>query len=258
VDEDRYSEQNWPPRPDNLAAWLRAGLRRGDALAWRRWNFDLDSALAWIRAGVPEALAAAQWLTAGVTPGSVADWCAAGIDAAEAVHWHELGFDLSAAREHKRHGRDPHQAYGQGRAGWFSPGSAPPEYPEGVSRLNDAMRQFLRAGIAGNLIGGYLQAQWVDPEALAWAEHGIAAQDATLWREVGLTPAEAAELATRGSSPAQVIRDWWRAGIPFDEVADWIGAGLDVRQASRRRAEGATGADAAELRARRRSDPPGC
>jgi hypothetical protein len=120
----------------------------------------------------------------------------------------------------------------------------------------DAMRQFLRAGVSGNLIGGYLQAQWVDPEALVWAKHGISAHDAAIWREIGLTPGEATELAGSGTSPLQVIRDWWRAGIPFDEVADWIGAGLDARQAGAQREQGVTAADAAQLRARRRLDPP--
>ena len=257
MSNEPYDDPDWPPRPSDMAAWLRAGLRRTDALAWHRWNFDLDSALSWIAAGVPQALAAAQWQTAGVSPGTVTGWHAAGIDATEAVHWHELGFDLDAAREHRAQGRDPHQAYGEDRASWFSPGVAPPEYPAAMlTGAGDAMRQFLRAGVSGTLIGGYLQAQWVDPEALVWAKHGITAHDAAIWREIGLTPSEATELAEAGTGPLVVIRDWWRAGIPFDEVADWIGAGLDARQAGAQREEGVTAADAARLRAQRRIDRP--
>jgi hypothetical protein len=239
-----------------MAAWLRAGLRRTDALAWHRWNFDLEAALSWIAAGVPEALAAAQWQTAGVKPDTVTGWHAAGIDATEAVHWHELGFDLDAAREHRSQGRDPQQAYGENRPSWFSPGSAPPEYES--FGIGDAMRQFLRAGVSGSLIGGYLQAQWVDPEALVWAKHGVNAYEAAVWRELGLTPGEAAELAAAGNTPLEIVREWWRAGIPFDEVGDWIGAGLDVRQASAQREQGITVAEAAKLRARRRLEPPSC
>lgn len=257
MNEEPYEDPDWPPRPADMAAWLRAGLRRTDALSWHRWNFDLESALSWIAAGVPQALSAAQWQTAGVNPGTVTGWHAAGIDATEAVHWHELGFDLDAAREHRAQGRDPQQAYGKDKAGWFSPGVTPPEYPAALlAGPADAMRQFLRAGVSGNLIGGYLQAQWVDPEALVWAKHGIAAADAGTWRELGLTPGEAAELTEEGIAPVEVIRDWWRAGIPFDEVADWIGAGLDARQAAAQREQGVTAADAAELRAKRRLKPP--
>ncbi len=258
MNDERYEDPDWPPRPADMAAWLRAGLRRTDALAWHRWNFDLQAALSWIAAGVPEALVAAQWRTAGVNPSTVTRWRAAGIDATEAVHWHELGFDLDAAREHRAQGRDPHEAYCADRPSWFSPGSTPPEFESfGVNfGASEAMRQFLRAGVSGTIIGGYLQAQWVDPEALVWAKHGVAVHEATVWREIGLTPEEAAELASAGVSPIQVIRDWWRAGIPFDEVADWIGAGLDAAQASVQREQGVTVADAARLRARRRLDPP--
>ncbi|HEV3360528.1 MAG TPA: hypothetical protein VG247_27240 [Pseudonocardiaceae bacterium] len=254
MNDERYEDPDWPPRPADMAAWLRAGLRRTDALAWHRWNFDLQDALSWIAAGVSDSLVAAQWQTAGVNPGTVTGWHAAGIDATEAVHWHELGFDLDAAREHRANGRDPQQAYCVDRPSWFSPGSTPPEFE--AFGAGEAMREFLRAGVSGTLIGGYLQAQWVDPEALVWAKHGVAVHEAQVWRELGLTPAEAAELSSAGTTPVEVIREWWRAGIPFDEVADWIGAGLDAEAASVQRERGITAADAAQLRARRRLDPP--
>ena len=72
--------------PEDLTAWLRAGLRRSEALAWRRWNFSLEQANGWLAAGVDEALTAAQWQVAGVTPATVGGWMAAAITASEAVH----------------------------------------------------------------------------------------------------------------------------------------------------------------------------
>ena len=57
--------------PEELTAWLAAGLRRVEALAWRRWNFTLADATRWRAAGVPEALQAAQWQAAGVHPDTV-------------------------------------------------------------------------------------------------------------------------------------------------------------------------------------------
>jgi hypothetical protein len=43
-------DRNRPP--EDLTAWLAAGLRRVDAQAWRRWNFRLDVAKRWRAAGV--------------------------------------------------------------------------------------------------------------------------------------------------------------------------------------------------------------
>ncbi|MGH3767092.1 MAG: DUF2201 family putative metallopeptidase [Pseudonocardiaceae bacterium] len=83
--------------PQDLTAWLRAGLRRVEAVQWRRWRFNLEEAQAWRAAGVSVALTAAQWCTAAVTPGTVDQWRAAGIGPGEAVRWHEFGVDLPRA-----------------------------------------------------------------------------------------------------------------------------------------------------------------
>jgi hypothetical protein len=103
---------------------------------------------------------------------------------------------------------------------------------------------------------GYMQQQWLDDDAVAWASQGIEANDAYLWHELGLTPLEAARLSVQGRAPGEVIREWWRAGIPFDEVADWIGAGLSADEATDQRAKGITAEHAAALRALRHDEDP--
>src|SRR6202000_3379916 len=45
-------DRNRPP--EDLTAWLAAGMRRVDALAWRRWNFTLADAKQWRAAGINE------------------------------------------------------------------------------------------------------------------------------------------------------------------------------------------------------------
>jgi len=47
-------------------------------------------------------------------PDAVGSWRSAGIEAAEALHCREMGYDLAAARELKRRGLTPQEAYRQG------------------------------------------------------------------------------------------------------------------------------------------------
>jgi hypothetical protein len=246
--------------PEDLTAWLAAGMRRVDALAWRRWNFTLEDATRWRRAGVAEALTAAQWQVAGVDPDTVGDWFAARITVGEAIRWHEFGFTLDQAKEHVRNGRNPEDAYSRRQGS--TTGSAGPSF--GAIRRAVAgqfmgaggLSAFLQAGVQHVVMGGYVQLQWTDEDAIAWAKQGIQAWDARLWRELGLTPAEAAELDKAKVSPLDVLRDWWRAGIPFDEVADWLGAGLTPAEAVAQRESGVTVEQAAALRALRRGGGP--
>lgn len=240
--------------PEDLTPWLAAGFRRVDALAWRRWNFTLEDARRWQRAGVRVALAAAQWQAAAVSPATVGSWLAEKITASEAIRWHEFGFDLDQAREHRKHGRGPDQAFGQHQVtrsvSAFQGGAIAATGP--VSAQASAFRAFMRSGAAPNVLAGYMQAHWTDEDAVAWAKQGIQAWDARTWRMIGLTPAEAAELQNADVRPERVIEEWWRAGIPFEEVADWLGAGLTASEAVEQRAAGVTQEQAAALRALRR------
>jgi hypothetical protein len=250
----RYSDAEDRGRPpEDLTPWLRAGLRRTEALAWRWWNFTLDEAVRWRAAGVDEALTAAQWQTAGVTTATVDDWRKAGIDAAEAVHWHEFGIGLPQAREYKKQGRGPEQAFSQQRVTHLSGMAFASGHASGTGGPNLASIHKLReAGVPHSVIGSYLQLQWFDDEAVNWAREGINAWDARQWKDLGLYPDEAVLLEKTKQTPPEVVRQWWRAGIPFDEVADWLGAGLSAQEASDQRAAGKTAEHAAALRALRR------
>lgn len=249
MDRRRYNDpDDRDEPPEDLTAWMAAGLRRVEALAWRRWNFTLDEAKQWRTSGVSEALLAAQWQAAGVRPNTVRGWLDAKIGAGEAIRWHEFGYDLQTAREHAKRGESPDDvfqkrhrfgAYTQAAAGLANP-------------MAQGIHRFMQSGASHELLRGYMDEQWFDDQALAWAKEGITASDARMWQEIGLTPTEAGELRKAGQSPATVIRDWWRAGIPFDEVADWIGAGLGVEEAVAQRGSGVTVEQAAALRALRR------
>jgi hypothetical protein len=240
-------DRNWPP--EDLTAWLAAGLRRVDALEWRRWHFTLEDAKQWRGAGVGDALTAAQWQIAGVDPTTVGDWFKARITVGEAIRWHEFGYTFEQAREHTKAGRSPDQAYSQRQVSpWTHRGAQAMVTSFGNSR----MRAFLDAGVPHNVMGGYLEAQWTDDVAVAWSRLGIRAADAKLWLMIGLTPVEAGELEKATQTAAAVVHDWWRSGIPFDEVADWLGAGLTPEEAVAQREAGVTVEQAAALRALRR------
>jgi hypothetical protein len=217
-------------------------------MAWRRWNFTLVDARRWRAAGVREALIAAQWQAAGVGPATVGEWIAATISAGEAVRWREFGFDLSQARDHIRKGRGPEEAFGQREVTRRATSSGMRYGPA----LGERAHSFAEAGVPPGVMRSYLQIQWTDDKAIAWARRGIQAWDARIWQTIGVTPAEADELRQANLDPHQVLQDWWRTGIPFDEVADWLGAGLTPTEAVEQRAAGVTVEQAAALRALRR------
>jgi hypothetical protein len=237
-------DRNRPP--EDLTAWLAAGLRRVDAQTWRRWNFTLADAKKWRAAGVAEALTAAQWQVAGADPVTVGEWMDARITVGEAIRWHEFGFDLDQAREHTKKGHSPDAAYQQGKQAIAGGGTASYGNPGG------RVQAFLTAGVPHDVMVGYLQSQWTDADAIMWAKQGIQSWDARMWQAMGLTATEAGELTKAKSTPADVMRDWWRAGIPFDEMADWLGAGLTPAEAVAQRESGVTAEQAAALRALRR------
>jgi hypothetical protein len=237
-------DRNRPP--EDLTAWLAAGLRRVDAQAWRRWNFTLDDAKRWRAAGVGEALTAAQWQVAGAEPDTVGEWMDARITVGEAIRWHEFGFNLEQARDHTKKGNSPDAAYQQQGQSTQSGGVVRHRVSGGP------VQAFLTAGVPHDVMVGYLQSQWTDADAVTWAKLGIQSWDARMWQTMGLTAAEAGELTKAKSTPADVMRDWWRAGIPFDEMADWLGAGLTPEEAVAQRESGVTAEQAAALRALRR------
>ncbi|HEX3592779.1 MAG TPA: hypothetical protein VHV74_24405 [Pseudonocardiaceae bacterium] len=236
-------DRNRPP--EDLTAWLAAGMRRVEAQAWRRWNFTLEDAKRWRAAGVSEALTAAQWHIAGVHPETVGDWFDARITVGEAIRWHEFGFDLDQAKAHMKNGRGPENAYQFNQVRANPAGSV-------TSLAGSQMQSFLAAGVPHVVMGTYLLLQWTDADAIAWAKEGVKAWDAKAWREIGLTPAEAGELTKKDVQPVDVMRDFWRAGIPYDEVAEWLGAGLTAEEAATQRGSGVTVEQAAALRALRR------
>ena len=230
-------------QPEDLTAWLAAGLRRRDALEWRRWHFTLPEAQRWIAAGIGEALVAAQWQIAGVTTDTVKDWQDANIGSAAAIRWHEFGFMLEKAKEHAKAGRGPFEAYQQHQGG---------SAIQNVSGMrNTEVQKLIDAGVPPQVLHGYLRGKWTDDTAIAWAKHGIEAADARAWQLLRLTPAEASELSKTGKNPLRLIQDWWACGIPFDEVGDWLGAGLTPEEAVAQRASGITVEQAAALRALR-------
>ncbi|HEX5996238.1 MAG TPA: hypothetical protein VFY84_13940 [Jiangellales bacterium] len=155
-----------------------------------------------------------------------------------------MGFDLAVAREFKRRGLTPEQAFTQGRSTTSRP----------VMHGGAVVPRFSELKVPPQVIHSYLGAKWTDDEALAWARRYVPAEVAKLWLALGLTPAEGAALTLAGRNPAKVMREWWRAGIPYDEVADWLGAGLTAAEAAEQRARGITVEHAATLRGLRRGD----
>ena len=69
----------------------------------------------------------------------------------------------------------------------------------GLSRVGVGDRRFMEAvrGRDPRVMHSYMQRQWFDDEAIAWATHGIEAADALAWKELGLTPVEAERYRTR-------------------------------------------------------------
>jgi hypothetical protein len=244
--------------PEEIAAWVAAGFSVEDAEVWRRWRFTIAQAEAWQAVGVGEGLHAAQWSTAGVGPETVKSWRDSGIEASEAVRWHEMGCDADEARAEKRKGNGPEEAFSQshprqgGGSGVVRTSRLISQ--QGMLGTSGPIQAFHQSGGDPRVIHSYLQHQWFDEEAMAWATRGIEAADAYTWHEIGLTPDEAGRLALQGRMPGEVIREWWSAGIPFDEVAEWIGAGLSAREAVDQRAKGITAEQAAALRALRREE----
>ncbi len=256
-----------PGRPDprdprdrrrfDAERWRELGFSRESGLAWFEHRIEPQDALRWQRAEVVEPIDAVRWKIAGIGPDTVREWVYAKIDAREAVAWTELGFNVADARKQKRAGRTAVQAYGHAhRVNAAVPYLPTPPSPQaGLSRVGLGHRGFMEAvrGRDPRVMHSYMQRQWFDDEAIAWATHGIEAADALAWKELGLTPVEAERYRTREMSPMQAAKAWWRAGIPFDEVADWIGAGLSPEEAVQQRANGVTAERAAVLRSLRKN-----
>jgi hypothetical protein len=240
------SRMTWD-EPSDPADWVAAGFTEQEATVWRRWRITLQTAVAWRRAGVQDGLRAAQWTIAKVTPQTVGDWRATGLDATDAVRCHEMGYDLAAARDLKRRGLTPEQAFAQGHRAHRRVAM--------VGRGGGAFGRFQQAGVPPQVMHTYLMINWIDEQAVAWAKQHLPAEIARQWQELGLTPAEGGRLSKAGRTPAEVVREWWRAGIPYDEVADWLGAGLTAQEAVEQRSRGITVEHAAALRALRRGDP---
>jgi hypothetical protein len=246
---DPRDHRRFDPEP-----WRELGFSSESGLAWFKHRIEPQDALRWQRAEVAEPIDAVRWKIAGIGPDTVREWVYAKIDAREAVAWTELGFNVADARKQKRAGRSAVQAYGHAHR--VSTAMTYPSVPHaGLSRVSRGHRSFMEAvrGRDPRVMHSYMQRQWFDDEAIAWATHGIEAADALAWKELGLTPVEAERYRTREVSPMQAAKAWWRAGIPFDEVADWIGAGLGPEEAAQQRANGVTAERAAVLRSLRKN-----
>jgi hypothetical protein len=235
--------------------WRELGFTKESALSWCKHRIGLQDAVRWRRAGVTEPIDAVRWKIAGIGPDTVREWVYAKIEAREAVAWTELGFSVVEARKEKRAGRTAVQAYGRAhrvRTAVSYPPAPPP--PPGRRRAGPDPRRFMETvrGRDPRVMHSYMQRQWFDDEAIAWATHGIEAGDALAWKELGLTPVEAERCGGRDVSPMRTAKAWWQAGIPFEEVADWIGAGFSPEEAARQRAKGVSAERAAVLRSLRR------
>ncbi|MGH3784954.1 MAG: hypothetical protein ACRDRG_00005 [Pseudonocardiaceae bacterium] len=161
--------------PQDLTAWLRAGLRRVDAVQWRRWHFTLEEAQAWRAAGVTVALTAAQWRTAAVTPATVDQWRAAGIGPGEAVRWHEFGIGLKRAAQITAAGGGPESMMSSNQP-------VPVARSREQQEIEAAYHRFRDAGVhSGEVVHGYITNRWWDAEAVAWARHQIPAERARVW-----------------------------------------------------------------------------
>jgi hypothetical protein len=261
------TEEPGDQEPEDIGQWLDSGFGREEAEHWRQWRFTIAKAQGWQDHGIEEGIEAAQWQTAGASPETVGDWRSAGIEASEAVQWHEYGFSLEQARVHKRHSRDPADAFrilnppaqnvATANAGqWVAhaPGTNLVLRGRVGGMAGGPMQQFQQSGADPRLMHGYLQCGWMDEDAVEWARHGIDAHDAYTWFDFGLRPPEAGRLVLQGRTPGDVAREWWRSGIPFEEAAEWIGAGLSATEALDQRANGITAEHAASLRALRLED----
>ncbi|MEV5498155.1 hypothetical protein AB0M50_22435 [Nonomuraea fuscirosea] len=248
--------QHFDPTP-----YRAAGIPDDEGRRWWDWRLTAGQASAWRRAGITDPALATQWTTARITPERIAACRAAGLGAAEALLWHEYEFTLDEALTYREkgftpdqafdveHGREPRQtddptAPGDAFTSLMSFGSDDPR---------DRVQRFIRrAGNAGVLVMySYIDADWVDDEAIAWAGYGIDASTARMWQELGLRPAEARRYIQRGLTPMAVAREWWQAGIPYEETASWAGAGLTAQEAVDQRARGVTAEQAETLRALR-------
>lgn len=235
-------------RPYDAAPWQALGFSSAAGWTWWKHRIDPGDALRWQRAGVTTPIDAVRWKIAGLDADTVREWIDAEIDAREAVAWKELGFNVREARTHKRAGHSPVQAYGKSprpmRAS--SQGVVVGNGPDAHRFIQAIGRRDPR------LVHSYIQRQWLDDEAIAWASHGVEATEALAWKELGLTPVEAERQQKQGHSAMQTAKAWWQMGIPFEEVADWIGAGLTAEEAAAQRASGVTVEQAAVLRSLRK------
>ncbi|SEH01596.1 hypothetical protein SAMN05444920_12144 [Nonomuraea solani] len=238
------------------ASYRAAGIQADEARRWWRWRLSAAQARDWRAAGIADPALATQWATAGVTPETVTDCRAAGLTAAEMLLWHEYEFGPADAIAGKRRGHTPEEAFDlvRGRKPRRS------EDPDAFSSLmafngdpRDQTQRFVAAvaGADALVLYGYINENWTDAEAAAWAGQNIDAATAHMWQELGLRPGEARRYILRGLTPMAVARAWWQAGIPFEEMASWAGAGLSPQEAADQRAKGVTAEQAETLRALR-------
>ena len=246
------------------ASYRAVGMSAEDGRRWWRWRLTADQAQAWRRAGVDDPASAVQWTIAGAAAETVGRWRSAGLAAAEAILWHEYEFELDEAVRYKREGHRPDQAFDLRRGDRPRRSDDPAASGDAISGLmaftggdpqDRAQRFVLRTqGSDGLVTVSYLNQNWLDDEAIAWARHNVDATTAQAWQDLGLRPEEADRFIRRGLGPMAVARAWWRAGIPFEEAASWAGAGLTPEEAVEQRANGVTAEQAETLRILRREE----
>jgi hypothetical protein len=246
--------------------WWKSGFTLAEALRWRE-HFGVEEAARWRTAGIRAQAEAQSWRIAGVAADEVSGWLEAGIGFAEALAWHEFGYELAEARRLKAEGKTASQSF-RGRVQKMSSRRAGGRAPRGqgwaryasssgglLGRGTHPAERFFEKlqGTPGGMqvIQGYVQHQWFDDEAIAWAMQGFEAADALVWKEFGVSPADAAVAKKEGRTAAATIRLWWEAGIPPDEVGAWLGAGFTPDEAAAQRAQGVSADRAAVLRALR-------
>lgn len=233
------------PQPEDLHEWTARGFTVADARHWIDNGFLLNDAERWRSSGVYTPGDAFTWRAARLSPYTVQPLLRAGMTPRDAMQWHELGYTHADAAERHLAGERPHP-----RNWWRALLHRRVRQPTALSTEQSAsMRALLHSGIPTATARAYLDAGWQGQHAIPWARTNLNPAQAAAYRSIGFTATEAATLAAAGHDAFDLIQRWWDAGIPRTEVPAWAVAGFTLDDARHARDSGATGEQAAVLRA---------
>lgn len=235
------------PRPNPLREWLDVGFTLAEARRWREAGFSATEAERWRGAGVYRPTTAAEWRTAGATPGNVDTWLRAGMTPRDAARWREFGVSPEDAVQRYLAGEEP------GLRSFLSRVLHRRSVRQAGRALepkkSEAIRRLLKAGVSAEVARGFVESGWDGKDALEWARRGVAPVDAAVLRAMDFTAQEAQRVLGDGLAATELMRQWWGVGVPLDEVAAWCGAGFTAEEAAEQRRQGADVERAKVLRA---------